>query len=243
MRVALLSDLHGNALALEAVLADVARRGADRLVCLGDVATLGPRPEEVLHRLQGLGCACLLGNHDAFLLDPELIHQYTEAPPVVASVQATRDRLAGSFDAFLRTFVPTLELELGGGQRLGLYHGSPRSNIEDVLVTTPPDQLDDLLRGLSADVYAGGHTHLQMTRQHRGALVVNPGSVGLPFLESAAGGPPRVLPYAEYAIVEGSSNGLSVELRRVPLDRAALRGQLAGWDDPLAGYLLGQYAQ
>ncbi|MEO6600819.1 MAG: metallophosphoesterase family protein, partial [Polyangiaceae bacterium] len=69
MRVALISDLHGNELAFNAVLADIARQGVDQIICLGDVATLGPRPRDVLGRLAELRCVCILGNHDEFMLD------------------------------------------------------------------------------------------------------------------------------------------------------------------------------
>src|SRR5262245_6343065 len=94
MRVALISDLHGSTIALDAVLADIARCAVDRIVCLGDVATLGPDPKGVLERLGDLGCSCILGNHDAFMLDPGLIHTYTEAPIVVEAVDWCRARLS-----------------------------------------------------------------------------------------------------------------------------------------------------
>ena len=90
---------------------------------------------------------------------------------------------------------------------------------------------------------AGGHTHLQMLRQHRGALVVNPGSVGMPFVEAPVAGPPRIMAHAEYAIVDGGDGGaVAVELKRVPLDRAALRAQAAACDFPLRDWLVAQYA-
>ncbi|MCE9573069.1 MAG: metallophosphoesterase [Deltaproteobacteria bacterium] len=62
MRIALISDLHANLVALDAVLADIAARGADQVVCLGDVATLGPHPREVLDRLRALDGPAILGN-------------------------------------------------------------------------------------------------------------------------------------------------------------------------------------
>jgi predicted phosphodiesterase len=70
VRIALLSDVHGNGVALRAVIADIERRGVDRVVCLGDVATLGPEPVESIAALRDLGCDCVLGNHETFLLDP-----------------------------------------------------------------------------------------------------------------------------------------------------------------------------
>jgi predicted phosphodiesterase len=242
MRVALISDLHANAVALEAVLADIARIGVDRIICLGDVATLGPRPDHVLQTLRDLGCPCIQGNHDAFLLDPALIHTYTEAEVVVEAVDWCRDRLSADELEFLRGFQSTLEVDLGGGATLLLFHGSPCSHMEDLLATTPPDELDRMLSGRTGTVAAGGHTHIQMLRQHRGMLLVNPGSVGLPFREHVAGRAPTLLDNAEYATVEATASGVSVTLRRVPLDKRALRAAVSPSDIPLRNMLLHAYA-
>lgn len=242
MRIALISDLHGNAVALRAVLADIERVGVDRIICLGDVATLGPAPHEILHVLRERAIPCILGNHDEFLLDAALIHRYTEAPEVVTAVEQCRDALGADELAFVRTFAATMELELGSGQQLLLFHGSPRSHMENLLATTPKEVLEPLLAGHHATVMAGGHTHIQMLRQHRGMLLVNPGSVGMPFQEFAHGGPPTVLCHAEYAIVEADHGALGVHLRRVPLSRSALRAAMATWDSPLRRPLLRAYA-
>jgi len=238
MRVALVSDLHANEIALEAVLTDAKNEGYDRLVCLGDVATLGPRPDAVLSRLRDAECACILGNHDEFMLDPALIRSYSESPLIVSSVDATRDALSAESLAFIRTFTRTLAIDGG----LFLYHGTPRSNMEDLLVTTPAEKVDEMLEGKKALVFGGGHTHLQMLRQHRGMLLVNSGSVGMPFREYASGGPPVILSHAEYAIVDLDHENVAVDLRRVPLDRHALAAQLDGWVNPLADPLREQYA-
>src|SRR5262249_25717384 len=151
-----------------AVRASIARAGVDLTVCLGDVATLGPQPEAVLQALRDLGCPCITGNHDAFLLDAELIRQYTELPVVLDAVDWCRSRLSASDLDFVRTFRPTLTVPLEGGAELFLFHGTPRSHMEDVLATTPPDAVDGMLAGHAAAVMAGGHTHIQMLRQHRG---------------------------------------------------------------------------
>lgn len=241
MRVALISDLHGNEVALEAVLGDIERRGVDRIVCLGDTATLGPRPEAVLARLRQIGCSCILGNHDAFMLDAELIHSYTEVPVIVDAVDWCRARLGAGDIEFLRGFLPTLEVPLDGGKSLFLFHGTPRSHMENLLATTPPEVVDEMLSGHTATVMAGGHTHIQMLRQHKGVLVVNPGSVGLAFKEFASGQTPTVMPYGEWASVEGTARGVEVQFYRVELDRKAMHAAAASSDNPLAPMLTGSY--
>lgn len=243
MRVALISDLHANQIALEAARKDIARIGVDQIVCLGDVATLGPHPKELIQTLGDMGCPCIMGNHDAFLLDPALIHSYTEAPIVIEAVDWCREQLSAEDLDFLRPFRPTLEIELNQTATLFLFHGSPASHMDDLLATTPGEKLDRLLGGYQATVMAGGHTHVQMVRQHRGTLLVNPGSLGQPFKEFVAGGPPTLMSHAEYAIVEANSTGVSVNLHRVDLDKGALRAAAAtASDNPLTPFLLEQYS-
>jgi putative phosphoesterase len=238
MRVALISDLHANLVALEAVLADAERAGVDAILCLGDVATLGPQPEALLARLEGLGCTCIRGNHDDFLLDPALIHRYTEAPIVVEAVSWCQARTTDTHRAFLASFVPQARIALGEGIELLAFHGTPRSNMEDLLATPPPDRLDEMLDGHAAPVMTCGHTHIQMLRQHRGTLIVNPGSVGMPFADFVPGSAPILMWHAEYAIVSVQDGVVSADLRRVPVDMAASRAAMAASDNPLCREIL-----
>jgi putative phosphoesterase len=244
MRVALISDLHGNEIALDSVLADIARRGVDQIVCLGDTATLGPRPEAVLARLRDLGCICILGNHDEFMLDRDLIRSYSEAPVVIQAVDWCRDRLQPVDFDFLKTFIRTHDIVLDekSGARLFLFHGTPRSHMEDLLCTTPPEKLDEMLGGHKATVMACGHTHIQMLRQHKGMLIVNPGSLGMPFEQYVQGKAPTILAHAEWASVEANDGAVEVQLHRVGLDRAALHRAAKASDNPLCAEIALQYA-
>src|SRR5688572_25738668 len=115
------------------------------------------------------------------MLRPELVDAYSSLPVVVASVHATRAVLSAADIEFIRGFSDTLAVD-----GAFLYHGTPRSNVEDLLVSTPDARVDEMLGGRQATVFAGGHTHLQMVRQHHGALIVNTGSVGAPFREYAS---------------------------------------------------------
>jgi predicted phosphodiesterase len=241
MRIALISDLHANEVALDAVLRDIAQVGVDQIICLGDTATLGPRPHAILERLRRLGCPCIMGNHDAFMLDAGLIHTYTEAPVVVEAVDWCREQLSKDELDFIRTFQPFITMSLDTHCTLLLYHGSPRSHMEEILATTSADELERIFDGHNSTVMAGGHTHIQMLRQHHGTLIVNPGSVGQPFKHYVVGQAPTLMSHAEYATIEAQSGRVNVNLRRVPLDKAALRESVSAVDNPLRSFLLEQY--
>jgi predicted phosphodiesterase len=207
--LALVSDIHGNDMALEAVVVELERLGIEQVVCLGDAVQGGPQPREVLDRLAALGWPVILGNADDFLLEvPE------DSPEPIREAQLER-RLwtLGELEPHhleqLRSFVPTLDIELDGGLTLRAFHGSPHSYDDVVLPETPDAQVEHLLGGSGVDLLAGGHTHLQWTRYVDGALYVNPGSVGLAYDRHDEDRQP--VPVAEYAIVTGGS----VEFRRV----------------------------
>ena len=75
MRVALISDIHGHLFALDAVLADIQHQNVQMIICLGDMATIGPHPREVIDKLCKIGCKCIRGNHDAVILDPSMLER------------------------------------------------------------------------------------------------------------------------------------------------------------------------
>ena len=112
MRIALISDIHGMYVALEAVLADIQHQHVDQIICLGDVATLGPQPYEVVARLKALACPCIMGNHDVFLLDAELIHTYTSVPMVLEPVDWCVRQLTTTDVEYVRSFQPVITADL-----------------------------------------------------------------------------------------------------------------------------------
>jgi predicted phosphodiesterase len=221
MRLAVLSDIHGNLIAFEAVLADMQGR-VERAVCLGDVAAMGPQPRETIARLRDLNWPVVMGNTDLWLLDPEPI---TTTDPEERRTRETElwssQQLAVADRAFLRSFQPTVEVAVNGATLLA-YHGSPRSNVEDILPATPEAKLDEMFQGRPASIMAGGHTHEQMLRRYGGGTIINPGSVGEPRAQPQGSDASRKPNQAEYAIVSVESGALSVEFRRVPFDAAAV---------------------
>jgi putative phosphoesterase len=217
MRVAVIADIHGNLTALDAVLADVAGTRVDRMVCLGDVAALGPQPHEVTARLHELGCPVVLGNCDSVALRPvRLSPLHEEGRRWFEIEEWGAAQLTPEDLTYLRTFQPTLTLPLGDDATLLCFHGSPHSNTDSIVATTPDTALTQLLHGYSATVLAGGHTHAPFIRRYKGAVFLNPGSVGFPYEMTDAG--IRHPPWAEYGIVEWRAGCLSIDLRRVPID-------------------------
>lgn len=224
MRIAFISDIHANLVALETVLADLQHERVDLTVCLGDVVNLGAQPREVLAAIKMLNCPCILGNHDALMLNPRSVSYQEEWVLEVAAW--TLDQLTSEDLDFLRSFQPILRLPLHDNGTLLCCHGSPRSFSDFLLATTPENEVAAMLNGHGATVMACGHTHVQMMRQYFGMLIVNAGSVGQPFETmpwpvSQSG--PHLLPWAEYAIVESEACALKVELRHVAVDVTAVK--------------------
>jgi predicted phosphodiesterase len=241
MRLAVLADIHGNLIALDAVLAEIRAEAIAGSVCLGDVCGLGSQPREVLERLRALACPVVMGNADEFLLDPSLV----DTDPHPGKDQRTRRlremerwtaaQLTPDDRSYVQTFQPTVELPLGEDASLLCYHGSPRSSWDEIRAATPEVELVRLLGYRRALVMAGGHTHEQFVRRLDQTLVINPGSVGLAY-ETLAGGRYRNPPWAEYAVITAEGDRLAVELRRVPIDQAAIREALLASGMPHAAW-------
>lgn len=245
MRIGLIADIHGNLVALDAVLAALDRAALDRLICLGDVAALGPRPAEVLARLRERACPIVLGNTDAWLLatppDDPTAHS---APPIAALTRWAAARLGDADRALLRACPAVLTVPLGDGRDLLCCHGSPRSHDEVIAATTPDDALDAILDGQDAAIVVGGHTHVQLLRRHGERLIVNVGSVGLPGVGPGTPDLPanRAVAWAEYGIIDTTDGATAITLHRLPLDLAAILADARATSMPEYGWWRGLWA-
>lgn len=223
MRIAFISDIHGNFTALEAVQADIRKSGFDQIICLGDTATLGPQPLEVLNALRDMKSINICGNHDAAMLEPEKAAEYEITEHLVPDLYWGREKLSSTDFDFLKSFKSEHEVIFPNGIKLLAYHGSPHSVTELILATTSTEKLDNAFEGQNATVFIGGHSHIQMHRRYGKRLFLNSGSVGNAFVEAyAPGKPPSLLPWAEYAIIEQEGDLFEVDLRRVYFDTDAL---------------------
>jgi putative phosphoesterase len=208
LRVALVSDAHGNAVGLSAALEDIGTRGVDLVVALGDMAQGGPQPAECLEFLRAANARVVMGNSDAFLLDPEA---GAEIPTERQLVQRewSHSRLTPDDVDYMRSFEATVEVALDA-LRLLCFHGTPDDYDGIVLPEDPPDAL----AGTGADLLAGGHVHVPQLRRIGAAWYVNPGSIGLGYDHRQPDDDFRFDAWASYAIVGPTS----VEFHRVPFD-------------------------
>jgi putative phosphoesterase len=214
MRIAFVSDQHGNAVAFDAVIADLAHEDFDEVICLGDVAQGGPQPVEVVDRLRELGWRSVFGNSDEFLLTLSFgREEVTER--VLAVGEWSRTELGDERLEFLGSFEPTLELDVAG-QRLVCCHATPASNEDLILPDAARERVADALG--DADVVACGHVHLQWLRRVERKLWFSVGSAGLVWEHKDPLDERPFDPWAEYAVLTADDGKFRVEFRRVPFD-------------------------
>ena len=218
MHVGLFSDVHGNGVGLDAVLAELDRAQVDRLVCLGDLLEGGPQPEHCLRRVQELDCPVVDGNCDHWLVEYYREPDLSERSDIG---EWARGRLGDDGLAAVAAFPDTYELELGEGGRLLCVHGTPTSRVDRVEATSTAEELAELLG--DATVLAAGHTHEQWQCRVGHRLVLNPGRVGKDFGAVLEGDTRDLDGTAEYAILSVDGSRLSADLLRVPYSLEELR--------------------
>lgn len=240
MRIAAISDIHGNLPALEAVLADIAARGAgaDVIVNLGDIASGPLWPRETLERLMPLGMPTIAGNHERQVL----------TDPRGASDAFAAARITDAQRAWLAALPPTRWLDADAGDVL-LCHGSPAGDLVMWLETIDPGaptlraatlgEVAARVGGVdlaAASLVLCGHTHVpRVVALDERRLIVNPGSVGLQAYEMDDPHPYIVengTPHARYALVERVAAGWNVTLRAVAYDWHAAAERAAAGDRP-----------
>lgn len=244
MRVAVFSDVHGNAVALDAVLRAAGKEGVDGFWCIGDLVAHGPRPAQVLARLQQLPeLLCVRGNTDRYVLTgdvsgmippidrPATPEGYRVLADARESFAWTRGCLVGSGDI---EWLAGLALEhrttLPDGTRALLVHASPgrddgpglRLEQSDAEVATSS------FAGAGDDLVVVGHTHVAGEQHVAGCHVVNPGSVSLPRTSDDQ---------ARWAVLEATTDGYAVEHRTVRYDLRRVVEDLHQQRHPAAQWL------
>ena len=214
MRVAALSDVHGNLPALEAVLADVARERVDEIVVCGDVLW-GPFQEECLVLLRDVGARALAGN-----CERDVLHGSTDRDTWC------RERLGAAARAEVQGWPATIRLDVDGVGRVLFCHATPSSDTAIVTRITPDDAVAEAVGESVAEVVVCGHTHVQFDRQLPGGTrLVNAGSVGLAYEDE---------PGARWALI-----GPDVVLCRTAYDTEAAAAAIVSSGFPQADDLFG----
>ncbi len=216
MRIAVISDIHGNQIALEAVLQDLAQQPAvDQLVIAGDLCLNGPCPRQVLETVQGLHCPVIQGN-----LDLEVVTKAAEKGEKKRSTVAwTREQIGQEGIDYLASLPFSYHVVNPNGSDLLIVHANPL-NLEDALFPNAPDSvLEHFLSGLALDigVLVFGHLHIAYTRRWRHLLLVDVASCGLPRDEDLR---------AAYGILTWQDSLWEAEIRRVVYDVQAVVKQI-----------------
>lgn len=213
MRIVVISDIHSNLDAFEAVIANLPHY--DELFCLGDLVGYGPQPNEVVERLRQLKpTAVLMGNHDYAVVTGDTA---SFAAHAAEAVEWTRKKIAPQYRDYLAALKPSASLEKGG-MLLGLFHGSPRDPLtEYVFPGMPSAAARKLIESSGAEILLLGHTHMPMLYSFDKEMLGNPGSVGQP-----RDGDPR----ASFATLTVSEGRISFDVKRVEYDVDAVADKI-----------------
>src|SRR2546425_10816545 len=208
MRIAVISDIDGNQIALEAVLQDLAQQPkVDQLVIAGDLCLNGPCPRQVLETLQGLHCPVIQGNVDLEVVT----HAAEKSERKRSTVGWTREQIRQEGIDYLASLPFSYCVANPSGSDLLIVHANPL-NLEDAIFPNAPDSdLEYLLGSIEPTVgaLAFGHLHIAYTRHWRHLLLADVASCGLPRDEDLR---------AAYGILTWQDATWNAEIRRVPYD-------------------------
>ena len=222
MKLAIISDIHGNSFALDRVLETIDREGITDIVCLGDLALLGFDPAGSINRIRERGIPCVRGNCEDLVLNGPPMRENAEGLAAIRNEWNAwmSEQVGASERAYIDTLPPYIDLDLGG-VRLCAYHGSPRSYNDGIRPDTPGETLETWFAGIDAPLLVGGHTHGMMLRRWQGRTTFNPGTVGLPFGRLAIQEATNVQ-WAEFAVVTVEAGAIDISFRHVPIAVADL---------------------
>ncbi|MDQ0874183.1 putative phosphoesterase [Paenibacillus sp. V4I3] len=209
MKLAFISDIHGNAIALEAVLQDMAKHEIDRIYVLGDLCYRGPDPKRSLSLVRSLNTQVIKGNADEWVVRG--VNQGEVPEQVIDMMKREREWTVAQLDeqdiAYLVSLPTEMKLEIEGIS-IHAFHATPDSLFEIVLPGVGDEVLKSKLMSASdADIFIYAHIHRPFIRYMEGKILLNTGSVGLPF---------DGMSKAAYAIVEIENGQIRTSIERVP---------------------------
>ena len=220
MRVAVISDIHANLIALEEVLKDIEKENCEHIVCLGDIVLAGPQPISILEFVKQQNWTMIQGNTDKLIAEygQDVLDMMKEKYPVMANaIVDDMNYITDEDHKFLTELPPQTEMEIEGVKVL-FVHGSPRANNEDILPNRELTEIEEIISGVDADLILCGHTHIPCGYQtNNKQTVVNVGSVGRPMTPT---------PLACYAVIDFENGIFNIRHKFVDYDREKAAEQL-----------------
>lgn len=217
MKIAVISDIHGNIYALMRALEDIEDQKVDTIICLGDLVGYGPHPNEVIAMIKRKNIICLKGNYDASVVD----ESYTfirENNINSFSLPWTVEELRAANKFYLNSLPTSITLEFEG-KKILFVHGSPNKINEYMLEDA--DNTSEIMKNLKEDVLVCAHTHMPSIKQFEDKLFVNDGSVGKPKI-----GRPNptycILDVERNRAVKAQIREISYEVKRIVKDMTML---------------------
>ncbi len=212
MKIAIISDIHGNLYALNTVLNDIKNEKCEMIFCLGDLAMAGAEPNSTIEFVKNQDWKIIQGNTDEMIayFNNDVFDKVKSAAPIMANaLKSDATEISEENKLFLKNLPKQMELNVDGLKIL-LVHGSPRKNNEEILPNMPIVEIEEIFKDIDADIVFCGHTHIPCGYQTNSNItVVNVGSVGRPFTE---------IPNSCYAIADLNKGNISISHKFVPYD-------------------------
>lgn len=224
MKIAFISDIHGNANALDAVLKDIKEHAVDKIYCLGDICYRGPEPQRSLDLVRSLQTEVIKGNADEWVIRG--VNKGEVPDQALVMMNKERDWICSHLDADAIDYLQGLPLELKlevEGVAIHAYHATPESLFEIVLPHESEETLESKMMVEAADVYVYAHIHRPYIRYFNGKCIINIGSVGLPFDGNDK---------ASYALLDIKEGSCQTSIVRVAYDVNQTIQQFAESDYP-----------
>jgi putative phosphoesterase len=232
MKIAFISDIHGNAKALDQVLADIAKKHIDRIYVLGDLCYRGPEPKRSLDLIRSLNTDVIKGNADEWVVRG--VREGEVPIKALEMMNRERDWTVSQLDPSDLDYLNELPMQLDltiDGVSISVFHATPESLFEVV----PPDANDQviqskLMSAADSRIYIYGHIHKAYIRYLQGKVIINTGSVGLPF---------DGLAMASFAIVEITEGSIQTSIERVAVNLDQVVEQYKEVEYPNAEMMIG----
>ncbi|MBU9720577.1 MULTISPECIES: metallophosphoesterase family protein [Bacillaceae] len=212
MKIAFVSDIHGNGIAFDAVLQDIASKNVDKTIVLGDLCFRGPEPKRSLDLVRSLNTTVLKGNADEWVLrgikEGEVPDKALEL--MRKEREWTYNQLSEEDLEYLRSLPHEANIALTDELTIHAFHATPSSLFDVVPASASNEEMEEKLMGNDdASIFVYGHIHFPYIRFFKGKAVANLGSVGVPF---------DGLPQASYLLIEGQGKQFNIQIQRVAYD-------------------------